>query len=86
MFLASSKVPSALLTIVFFFRVVRIRRMREVNQEAVLLAMCSKTFTSKAIIFRFYSSIFTVLTKKIIIHTVCDCLFRELLVNSYIAF
>ncbi|TKY46841.1 DEAD-box ATP-dependent RNA helicase 28 [Spatholobus suberectus] len=31
--------------------VVRIRRMREVNQEAVLLAMCSKTFTSKVIIF-----------------------------------
>lgn len=31
--------------------VVRIRRMREVNQEAVLLALCSKTFTSKAIIF-----------------------------------
>nr|KYP60880.1 DEAD-box ATP-dependent RNA helicase 28 [Cajanus cajan] len=31
--------------------VVRIRRMREVNQEAVLLAMCTKTFTSKVIIF-----------------------------------
>ncbi|XP_042990428.1 DEAD-box ATP-dependent RNA helicase 28 [Carya illinoinensis] len=31
--------------------VVRIRRMREVNQEAVLLALCSKTFTSKVIIF-----------------------------------
>ncbi|QCD78377.1 DEAD-box ATP-dependent RNA helicase 28 [Vigna unguiculata] len=31
--------------------VVRIRRMREVNQEAVLLAMCSKTFTAKVIIF-----------------------------------
>ncbi|AES70228.2 putative RNA helicase [Medicago truncatula] len=31
--------------------VVRLRRMREVNQEAVLLAMCSKTFTSKVIIF-----------------------------------
>ncbi|XP_022937022.1 DEAD-box ATP-dependent RNA helicase 28 isoform X3 [Cucurbita moschata] len=31
--------------------VVRLRRMREVNQEAVLLALCSKTFTSKAIIF-----------------------------------
>ena len=41
-------------------RVVRIRRMREVNQEAVLLALCSKTFTSKVIIFRFsmMSSIF----------------------------
>lgn len=33
-------------------RVVRIRRMREGNQEAVLLALCSKTFTSKVIIFR----------------------------------
>ncbi|XP_057965643.1 DEAD-box ATP-dependent RNA helicase 28-like isoform X2 [Malania oleifera] len=31
--------------------VVRIRRIREVNQEAVLLALCSKTFTSKVIIF-----------------------------------
>ncbi|CAM8926933.1 unnamed protein product [Rhodiola kirilowii] len=31
--------------------VVRIRRMREVNREAVLLALCSKTFTSKVIIF-----------------------------------
>ncbi|XP_059634590.1 DEAD-box ATP-dependent RNA helicase 28 [Cornus florida] len=31
--------------------VVRIRRMREVNQEAVLLALCSKTFTAKVIIF-----------------------------------
>ncbi|KAI3726133.1 hypothetical protein L1987_65930 [Smallanthus sonchifolius] len=31
--------------------VVRIRRMREGNQEAVLLALCSKTFTSKVIIF-----------------------------------
>ncbi|KAF3452509.1 hypothetical protein FNV43_RR02942 [Rhamnella rubrinervis] len=31
--------------------VVRVRRMREVNQEAVLLALCSKTFTSKVIIF-----------------------------------
>ncbi|XP_022976906.1 DEAD-box ATP-dependent RNA helicase 28 isoform X1 [Cucurbita maxima] len=31
--------------------VVRLRRMREVNQEAVLLALCSKRFTSKAIIF-----------------------------------
>ncbi|GAV81604.1 DEAD domain-containing protein/Helicase_C domain-containing protein [Cephalotus follicularis] len=31
--------------------VVRIRRTREVNPEAVLLALCSKTFTSKAIIF-----------------------------------
>ncbi|OVA07484.1 Helicase [Macleaya cordata] len=31
--------------------VVRIRRMREVNQEAVLLALCSKTFAAKVIIF-----------------------------------
>ncbi|KAG6607623.1 DEAD-box ATP-dependent RNA helicase 28, partial [Cucurbita argyrosperma subsp. sororia] len=31
--------------------VVRLRRMREVNQEAVLLALCSKTFTSRVIIF-----------------------------------
>ncbi|GMN35811.1 hypothetical protein TIFTF001_005536 [Ficus carica] len=31
--------------------VVRIRRMREVNQEAVLLALCSKTFRYKVIIF-----------------------------------
>lgn len=31
--------------------VLRIRRSREGNQEAVLLALCSKTFTSKVIIF-----------------------------------
>lgn len=31
--------------------VVRIRRTREGNQEAVVLAICSKTFTSKVIIF-----------------------------------
>ncbi|KAI3929106.1 hypothetical protein MKW92_027689 [Papaver armeniacum] len=31
--------------------VVRVRRAREVNQEAVLLALCSKTFTSQVIIF-----------------------------------
>ncbi|XP_009798202.1 DEAD-box ATP-dependent RNA helicase 28 [Nicotiana sylvestris] len=31
--------------------VVRIRRMREGNQEAVLLALCTKTFTSKVIVF-----------------------------------
>ncbi|KAJ6818923.1 DEAD-box ATP-dependent RNA helicase 28 [Iris pallida] len=31
--------------------VVRIRRMREVNQEAVLLALCSKTFTKEVIVF-----------------------------------
>lgn len=33
-------------------RVVRICRIREVNREAVLLALCSGTFTSKVIIFR----------------------------------
>lgn len=42
----STKRPAALTE-----EVVRIRRMREVNQEAVLLALCSKTFTSKVIIF-----------------------------------
>ncbi|KAL6284810.1 hypothetical protein ACE6H2_015739 [Prunus campanulata] len=42
----SSKRPVALTE-----EVVRIRRMREVNKEAVLLALCSKTFTSKVIIF-----------------------------------
>ncbi|XP_073136855.1 DEAD-box ATP-dependent RNA helicase 28 [Henckelia pumila] len=31
--------------------VVRIRRLREANQEAVVLALCSKTFTEKVIIF-----------------------------------
>ncbi|KAJ8467989.1 hypothetical protein OPV22_030541 [Ensete ventricosum] len=30
---------------------VRIRRAREINQEAVLLSLCSKTFTQKVIIF-----------------------------------
>ncbi|KAK9164505.1 hypothetical protein Syun_005407 [Stephania yunnanensis] len=43
----STKRPSTLTE-----EVVRIRRMREVNQEAVLLSLCTKTFTSKAIIFR----------------------------------
>ncbi|KAJ6681014.1 hypothetical protein OIU74_019485 [Salix koriyanagi] len=42
----SAKRPAALTE-----EVLRLRRMREVNQEAVLLALCSKTFTSKAIIF-----------------------------------
>ncbi|XP_038716538.1 DEAD-box ATP-dependent RNA helicase 28-like [Tripterygium wilfordii] len=42
----SAKRPAALTE-----EVVRIRRMREVNQEAVLLALCSKTFPSKVIIF-----------------------------------
>ncbi|KAH0455487.1 hypothetical protein IEQ34_015519 [Dendrobium chrysotoxum] len=31
--------------------IVRIRRIREANQEAVLLALCSKTFTEKVIVF-----------------------------------
>ncbi|PKA66451.1 DEAD-box ATP-dependent RNA helicase 28 [Apostasia shenzhenica] len=31
--------------------IVRIRRMREANQEAVLLALCSKTFREKVIVF-----------------------------------
>ncbi|KAL9445844.1 hypothetical protein AB3S75_013682 [Citrus x aurantiifolia] len=42
----SAKRPSTLTE-----EVVRIRRMREVNQEAVLLSLCSKTFISKVIIF-----------------------------------
>ncbi|KAL8514744.1 hypothetical protein ACS0TY_013722 [Phlomoides rotata] len=42
----STKRPAALIE-----EVVRIRRMREGNQEAVLLALCTKTFTSKVIIF-----------------------------------
>ncbi|KAF3572924.1 hypothetical protein F2Q69_00060112 [Brassica cretica] len=33
--------------------VVRIRRTREANQEAVLLSLCTRTFKSKVIIFRF---------------------------------
>ncbi|TYK09772.1 DEAD-box ATP-dependent RNA helicase 28 isoform X2 [Cucumis melo var. makuwa] len=33
-------------------RMVRLRRMREVNQEVVLLSLCLKTFTSKVIVFR----------------------------------
>ncbi|KAA0054911.1 DEAD-box ATP-dependent RNA helicase 28 isoform X2 [Cucumis melo var. makuwa] len=32
--------------------VVRLHRMREVNQEVVLLSLCSKTFTSEVIVFR----------------------------------
>ncbi|KAK4752438.1 hypothetical protein SAY87_021236 [Trapa incisa] len=42
----SSKRPARLTE-----EVVRIRRMRETNHEAVLLALCSKTFTSKVIVF-----------------------------------
>lgn len=33
-------------------RVVRIRRTREANQEAVLLSLCTRTFKEKVIIFR----------------------------------
>lgn len=62
----------------FFSRVVRIRRMREVNQEAVLLAMCTKTFTSKVIIFRFHF-----ITYLLCLHAACDSQFIELLVNSF---
>ncbi|KAH0863175.1 hypothetical protein HID58_080386 [Brassica napus] len=36
--------------------VVRIRRTREANQEAVLLSLCTRTFKSKVIIFRFVFS------------------------------
>ncbi|KAI4302722.1 hypothetical protein MLD38_038439 [Melastoma candidum] len=43
--------PSAKRPATLTEEVVRIRRIRELNQEAVLLALCSKTFTSKAIIF-----------------------------------
>ncbi|KAL2895536.1 DEAD-box ATP-dependent RNA helicase 28 [Bienertia sinuspersici] len=43
--------PSAQRPATLTEEVVRIRRMREVHQEAVLLALCSKTFTSKVIIF-----------------------------------
>ncbi|ERM97717.1 hypothetical protein AMTRI_Chr09g38990 [Amborella trichopoda] len=42
----STKRPSTLTE-----EVIRIRPMREANQEAVLLALCSRTFTSKVIIF-----------------------------------
>ncbi|XP_016649135.1 PREDICTED: DEAD-box ATP-dependent RNA helicase 28-like [Prunus mume] len=43
--------PSARRPVALTEEVVRIRRMREVNKEAVLLALCSKTFTSRVIIF-----------------------------------
>ncbi|KAA8528760.1 hypothetical protein F0562_036115 [Nyssa sinensis] len=43
--------PSAKRPATLTEEVIRIRRMREVNQEAVLLVLCSKTFTSKVIIF-----------------------------------
>ncbi|PQQ21580.1 DEAD-box ATP-dependent RNA helicase 28 [Prunus yedoensis var. nudiflora] len=43
--------PSAKRPVTLTEEVVRVRRMREVNQEAVLLALCSKTFTSRVIIF-----------------------------------
>ncbi|XP_022876043.1 DEAD-box ATP-dependent RNA helicase 28 [Olea europaea var. sylvestris] len=43
--------PSAKRPATLTEEVVRIRRMREGNHEAVLLALCFKTFTSKVIIF-----------------------------------
>ncbi|PQM36725.1 DEAD-box ATP-dependent RNA helicase 28 [Prunus yedoensis var. nudiflora] len=43
--------PSAKRPVALTEEVVRIRRMREANKEAVLLALCSKTFTSRVIIF-----------------------------------
>ncbi|VVA40216.1 PREDICTED: DEAD-box ATP-dependent RNA, partial [Prunus dulcis] len=43
--------PSAKRPVALTEEVVRIRRMSEVNKEAVLLALCSKTFTSRVIIF-----------------------------------
>ncbi|XP_051124355.1 DEAD-box ATP-dependent RNA helicase 28 [Andrographis paniculata] len=43
--------PSARRPATLTEEVVRIRRTREGNEEAVLLALCSKTFTSKVIIF-----------------------------------
>ncbi|KAL2512842.1 DEAD-box ATP-dependent RNA helicase 28 [Abeliophyllum distichum] len=43
--------PSAKRPATLTEEVVRIRRMSEGNHEAVLLALCSKTFTSKVIIF-----------------------------------
>ncbi|XP_028760280.1 DEAD-box ATP-dependent RNA helicase 28 [Neltuma alba] len=43
--------PSAKRPATLTEEVVRIRRMREANQEGVLLALCCKTFTSKVIIF-----------------------------------
>lgn len=43
--------PSAQRPATLTEEVVRIRRTREAHQEAVLLALCSKTFTSRVIIF-----------------------------------
>lgn len=43
--------PSAKRPVTLTEEVIRIRRMREVNLEAVLLSLCSRTFKSKAIIF-----------------------------------
>lgn len=37
-----------------FCRFIRLRRIRGVNQEAVLLAICSQVFTKKVIIFRYF--------------------------------
>ncbi|KAL6212783.1 hypothetical protein ACLB2K_018000 [Fragaria x ananassa] len=43
--------PSAKRPMTLTEEVVRIRRMRELNQEAVLLALCTKTFKQRVIIF-----------------------------------
>ncbi|KAK9912219.1 hypothetical protein M0R45_036090 [Rubus argutus] len=43
--------PSAIRPATLTEEVVRIHQMHEVNREAVLLALCSKSFTSKVIIF-----------------------------------
>ncbi|XP_050364984.1 DEAD-box ATP-dependent RNA helicase 28 isoform X2 [Argentina anserina] len=43
--------PSAKRPVTLTEEVVRIRRMRELNQEAVLLALCTKTFKQRVIIF-----------------------------------
>ncbi|KAK9946918.1 hypothetical protein M0R45_012357 [Rubus argutus] len=43
--------PSAKRPVTLIEEVVRIRRMRELNQEAVLLALCTKTFRERVIIF-----------------------------------
>ncbi|KAJ8621512.1 hypothetical protein MRB53_030041 [Persea americana] len=46
LYLCASADPSTKRPATVTEEVVRIRRMREVNQEAVLFALCSKTFTS----------------------------------------
>lgn len=41
--------------------------MRELNQEAVLLALCTKTFTLKVIIFRYHAWLFHFWISKVLI-------------------